>query len=53
MAAMVGMELCKELGPIHVYLEGDAMTIIDVVHREKADWSCTGLLLDDIKVGLQ
>jgi ribonuclease HI len=37
MAAMVAMELCKELGLIHVYLEGDAKTIIEAVNRKEAD----------------
>jgi ribonuclease HI len=37
MAAMVAMELCRELGLIHVYLEGDAKTIIDTINHEEAD----------------
>ena len=53
MAAMVAMELCRELGLIHVYLERDAKTIIDAVNCEEEDWSRTGHLVDDIKVGLQ
>ena len=52
MAAMVAMELRRELGPMHVYLEGDAQTFIDAINREEVNWSYTGLLVDDIKVGL-
>ena len=53
MAAMVAMELCRELGLIDVYLKGDAKTIIYAVNHEEADWSRTWHLVDDIKVGLQ
>jgi hypothetical protein len=36
-----------------VYLEGDAKTIIDTINYEEADWSRTGHLVNDIKMGLQ
>ena len=37
----MAMELCRELGLIHVYLDRDAKTIIYAVNRDEADWSRT------------
>jgi ribonuclease HI len=39
MAALMAIELCRDLGLTHVHLEGDAKIIIDAVNCEEADWS--------------
>lgn len=52
-AALMAIQLCKEMGFMHVLFEGDAKVVIDGVNSSASDWSRIGLLVKDIRREIQ
>lgn len=51
-AALMALQLSRDLGLLQVYLEGDAKIVVDTVNSTEPDWSWQGHLVDDIQVEL-
>ena len=51
-AALVTVQLCRELGVSMVHFEGDAKVVVDAVNSAEADGSWLGHLIEDIKRNL-
>jgi ribonuclease HI len=53
LAAIMAIQLFRELGFQRLYLEGDAKIVVDTVLSTEPDWSRKGHLVEDIRVELQ
>lgn len=51
-AALLAIQLCRELGFIKVHLEGDAKGVVDAVNSGNVDTSWLGHVIEDIKLEL-
>ena len=52
-AALLAIQLCREMGLSKVHFEGDAKSIVDFVNSELVDSSWMGHVIEDIKVEIQ
>ncbi|XP_059461784.1 uncharacterized protein LOC132190750 [Corylus avellana] len=53
LAALMAVQLSREMGFSRLWLEGDAKTIVDAVNSTEPDWSRIGHLVDDIRMEIQ
>jgi ribonuclease HI len=52
MAALVAIELCRDLGVFYVILEGDSLKVVNAINEDQSSRRRYGHILDDIKVVL-
>jgi ribonuclease HI len=52
-AAIVVIQLAREMGLQQIYVEGDAKVIVDAVVSQAPDWSRRGHLIEDIRSALR
>ena len=48
-AALYAAELCRDLGVLDIFLEGDSMTMVKAIETNPS-WSRNGQIVEDIKL---
>ena len=52
-AAVLVIQLCREMGFLRVHIEGDAKSVVDAVNSVDVDKSWLGHVIEDIKMELK